>query len=204
MERGTPIVHVFEHLDVLSELTLAHDIAVATLRYHSTSWLAPDWGLQDIFYFGDDAQMGTLRKLRELPKLYLGTQLHRKATNDTHQVPNNDQDLRDVHGIRNLPLAKLGVALLEIGFGREMEQMEPATPSPPRHTVITARRVLQNAPLAFARLGGSYLKIAEQCLHCDFACGDDLENEALREAVYTDVICRLETMLNQWKEFRGL
>lgn len=205
-QRGTDtsVVDLLGDPDIGVELALAHNIAVATLMFHSTPWLEPDWRLQDISHFTDVIPTA-LDKPSQLPRLYLSTQVPNTAINGhLHQSPQNNTDLLTVYGIRNLTLAKLGVALLEIGFGKEMERMDQSAPSNPADTVISARAaLLQDTTSDFRRFSITYLKIAKQCLYVNFACGEEWDT-GLREAVYNDVICGLESMIREWNKFRGL
>jgi hypothetical protein len=193
-----PINNLLQSLRTLHQLTLAHQLAVATLQYHSTSWLAPDWGLQDISYF-DNSAIRTPDELSEqLQSLHLSTQFPSTNSSGVCGVAPEHKDLRDDYGIRNLPLAKLGVVLLEVGSQAEINSLSSASAP---HDVIRARKVLRDPPSSIQHLGKRYLKIAQKCIDCDFSCGDDLSDENLRSAVYTDVVCGLESMIVDWKRF---
>lgn len=193
-----PIISLLSSLRTFHQLTLAHHLAVATLQYQSTSWLAPDWGLQDISYF-DKSTIRTPDELSEqLQSLHLSTQFPGTNSSDVCGVAQEQKGLKDDYGIRNLPLAKLGVALLEIGSQAEINSLSSASAP---HDVIRARKVLREPPSSIQHLGKRYLKIAQKCIDCDFSCGDDLSDENLRSAVYTDVVCGLESMIVDWKRF---
>jgi hypothetical protein len=196
-----PISKLLQSLQILHQLTLAHRVAVATLQYSSTSWLAPDWSLQDISYFEGPARQQTDVISNQLKSLHLSTQFSGPTSADPMKVSHNHQDLKYLYGIRNLPLAKLGVALLEIGCQKDISSLNPC-PTP--HDVISARKVLLNPLASIANLGNGYLKIVRKCLECDFSCGDDLSNADLRDAVYTDVVCGLESQIQVWMKFRGI
>jgi len=199
-EKDTPVVDLLADSDVSTELALAHNIAVATLMFYSTPWLGPDWRLQDISHFSD-VTLTASDKPNQLPRLYLSTQVPSTAVNGLHHSTQNNSDLFTVYGIRNLALAKLGVALLEIASGREMERMDQSAPSTPADFVISARAaLLEDRRSDFKSFSETYLKIAKQCLHVDFACGGEWDTD-LREAVYTDVVCGLERMIHKWNNF---
>jgi hypothetical protein len=197
-----PISSILQSLRTLHQLTLAHQLAVATLQYHSTSWLAPDWGLHDISYFADTTQQSPDQLLSQLQGLHLSTQFPNTPSNGAHQALQHREDLKYDYGIRNLPLAKLGVALLEIGC--QVEDINSLTTAPTPHEVISARRVLRDPPPSMSHLGKRYVNIAQKCIDCDFSCGDDLSDEDLQSAVYTEVVCGLESMVLDWKRFCGI
>lgn len=46
-----------------------------------------------------------------------------------------------------------------------------------------------------APLGPLYQRIVRKRLHCDFAMGSDLKTKELQDAVYSDVICGIESLI---------
>ncbi|KAF2438857.1 hypothetical protein P171DRAFT_157559 [Karstenula rhodostoma CBS 690.94] len=197
-------------LQTLHQLTLAHKLATAVLQYHSTSWLSQDWGLEDISYFADAAPdpMDKSRSAEDQLAKYLQT-LHLSAqfpssSSLSRLVPISDpEELSYMYGIRNLTLARLGVAFLEIASKKELigSDLDPSVPVP--HRIISARKLLREEPPSpsLSMLGRRYIKMARKCIDCDFSSGEDLTDEALRSAVYTDVVCALEDMIADWKKF---
>jgi hypothetical protein len=199
------------HLQVLHQLTLAQKLATAVLQYHSTSWLPQNWGLNDVSYFTEktptntnQAQASEAHIVETLQTLHLSTHFPSGPTADSVASRNDLEQMKYMYGIRNLTLAKLGVALLEIGLKKELSSTTPDSSVPASHHVISARKILLEEPLSLAMLGKRYLKIARKCIDCDFSCGEDLGEEALRSAVYTDVVCTLDEMIADWKKFIGI
>lgn len=96
-----------------------------------------------------------------------------------------------------MTLAKLGLALLEIGHKKEIASFQLGQQ---QHDVIGARIL---ADSAHTELGPRYQRIARKCLDCNFSAEDDLRNEGLRNAVYTNVVCELEQMTEDYKRFLG-
>lgn len=199
--KAMPVNKALQNLRTLHQLTLAHQLAVATLQYHSTSWLAQDWGLKDISYFDTTTQATSDQLLEQLQSLHLSTQFPSAASSDGGPNLSDQEDIKYYYGIRNLPLAKLGVALLEIGCQTAINILDPASTP---HDVISARKLLRDPPQSIDHLGERYLKIAQKCIDCDFSCGDDLSSDDLRSAVYTEVICGLEGLVLDWKKFVGI
>lgn len=196
-----PVNGLLRTFRTLHQLTLAHQLAVATLQYHSTSWLSADWRLQDISYFDDSTRQSMDTIDEQLQSLHLSTQFPPSSTSSLDQTSISHQDLKYIYGIRNLPLAKLGIALLEISCQKDINDL---TTAPTPHEVISARRILLDPPSSMQSLGARYLKIVQKCIECDFSCGDDLSDGDLRSAVYTEVICALEEMIVDWKKFLGI
>lgn len=208
---------LLQSLQTLHQLTLAHRLAIAMLQYHDTSWLPLDWSLRDMSYFDGIAQQQPDAIAEKLQSLHLSMQFTGPVSenpieevcqnqNSQHQVSKinvtqHNQDPKYLYGIRNLPLAKLGVALLEIGCQTDIKSLNLA-PTP--HVVISTREILLDPPKSISSLGIGYLKILQKCIDCDFSCGDDLRSSDLRDAVYTDVVCGLESQIKVWKKFRGI
>ncbi|KAL1613242.1 hypothetical protein SLS60_001474 [Paraconiothyrium brasiliense] len=197
-------------LHTLHQLMLAHKVATAVLQYHSTSWLCRDWGLEDISYFADttsgtkDQSPGEEDQItKTLQTLHLSTQFPSESSSAQCSSSSDPDELSYMYGIRNLTLAGLGVALLEVGIKQELGSVSLDTSALSPHRIISARKVLRGEPSSPKMLGKRYIKMARQCIDCDFSCGEDLTDEALRSAVYTDVVCTLEDMIADWKRFMG-
>ncbi|PSN61667.1 hypothetical protein BS50DRAFT_578201 [Corynespora cassiicola Philippines] len=195
------------HLRVLHQLTLAHKLATAVLQYHSTSWLSQDWDLDNISCF-ESAKItaGSPHTSEEditkaLKTLHLSTKFPPETS--VTQASGDPEQMRYMYGIRNLSLANLGVALLEIGTRQKLTTSDPDS-SVQAHHIISARKKLLNEPNALSLLGNRYAKIVRRCIDCDFSCGEDLTDEALQSAIYSDVVCALDDMITDWKKFTGI
>jgi hypothetical protein len=197
-----PISNLLNNLQTLQQLTLAHKLATATLQYHSTSWLPLDWTLQDIAYFKNTVQPTSSPDISDqLSSLHLSTEFQWKVPEAMLHSRQTPEDLKYMYGIRNLALAKLGVALIEICSQQDIAKL---IKSPTPHDVIGARKILLEKPPYLQKLGRQYIEIVRKCIDCDFACGDDLSKDDLQSAVYTDVVCVLEETIRHWKKFFGI
>lgn len=197
-------------LQTLHQLTLAHKLATTVLQYHSTAWLAQNWGLEDVSYFTEDTSNTTdhiqdpeHQITHTLQTLHLSTQFPSEPCLERESSRGDPEELSYMYGIRNLTLARLGVALLEVGTKKELGSVTLDSSLSIPHQIISARKMLRDVPPSLAMLGKRYIKMARKCIDCDFSCGDDLADEALQSAVYTEVICALESMITDWKRFIG-
>lgn len=197
--KALPVNGLLSGLQTLHQLTLAHTLAMTILQYHSTSWLPLDWGLKDLSYFSETGQSPEDDISKTLQSLHLSTQFPTQAHASAFQSANDVNDLNYLYGIRNLTLAKLGVALIEIGRQKEIGSLGSNSTS--HEVIISARKILLEGPSSLATLGPRYFKIAQKCIQCDFSCGDNLEGDDLRSAVYSEVVCGLESMIKDWKRF---
>lgn len=197
---AAPISNVIGRFRILQQITLAHKLADAVLRYHSTSWLPRAWTLQDVAYFTNSTQTDTDTLSDALKSLHLSNRFpdhHSLSATGTQRV----HDLKRTYGIRNLTLAKLGVALLEICAQKDI--VEVGVDGIP-HEIIKARELLDDKHHSIMNLGNRYLEIARKCVYCDFSCDDDLNSQGLQSAVYTEVVCALEDMKLDWEKFFGI
>lgn len=177
-------------LEVEDQLKLAHKTALAILQYNETPWLVDRWRLSNMSYFGsrqtfDEAALKTL---------HLSSQISATGTLDNGlDMEDTEQAVSDEikYGINNLPLFFLGVALLEIAHWKPLESK--MIPRDQEDQVFTARRLAMGR----APLGPEYQKIAQKCLQCNFGFGTNLNSKSLQTAVYNDVVCELEGMIER-------
>ncbi|EUC45205.1 hypothetical protein COCMIDRAFT_96258 [Bipolaris oryzae ATCC 44560] len=194
-----PIKSLVQRFRMLQQLTLAHKLTEAVLQYHSTSWLPQAWTLQDVAYFTDPSRADVNNISDALDSLHLSNRFPDDSSLTT-EPKHNALDLKHTFGVRNLTLAKLGVALLEICAQREITGPQlNSTPS----DIIAARKLLDEKHHSIQTLGPKYLEVVRKCIHCDFSCDDDLHGDALQSAVYTEVVCALQEMKSRWQAFFG-
>ncbi|KAL5114080.1 hypothetical protein ACEQ8H_008011 [Pleosporales sp. CAS-2024a] len=176
------------------QLKLALKTALATLQYNNTPWLAERWRLSSMSFFNNTQTIDPVA----LKTLHLSSQISGpNQPTHTTQVMEGVQDTADTvsdeikYGINNLPLFFLGVALLEIAHWKPLERK--MIPRDQHDQVYTARRLAQGR----APLGPEYQKIVQKCLQCNFGFGTKLASKSLQTAVYNDVVCELEGMIER-------
>ncbi|OJD33086.1 lon protease like peroxisomal [Diplodia corticola] len=182
------------------QINIAHRLAVSLLQYNSTPWLDDVWRTQDVFVLGDspdlsNAVLSTLHFKTSMPDKMVADQAVQAAdstiqdtatTAATSADPADDQ-LSLYHGVRNVPLFSLGVALLEIS------QQKPILFQDGEDQIVAVRRMAKQS----MRLGPRYGEIVRRCLECDFGQGNDLEKSELQSAVHQEVVCPLEALMKQ-------
>ncbi|KAI9784902.1 MAG: hypothetical protein M1816_000597 [Peltula sp. TS41687] len=178
-----------ETLDPLQSLKLAHKLATAVLQYHSTPWLNQEWRLQDVSFFG--AQIESADDV--LPTLHFSSRISEHDSDPAFlrmdgverttyvSAPSDADETKLLYGINNMTLFSLGVALLELGHWKFLES----------DVILNARRLATRR----APLGPKYQDIVLKCLQCNFGFGTDLNRRELQNAVYSDVVCQLEKMI---------
>jgi hypothetical protein len=192
-----PIKSLVKSFKPLQQITFAHKLAEAVLQYHSTSWLRQAWTLQDVGYFTDTSQPDASDISDALNSLHLS---NRFPDDDSIHIDSKQKllDMKHKLGVRNLTLAKLGVALLEICAKDDImgTQLDGTYGE-----IIKARRLLDEKHHSIQDFGPRYLEVVRKCLYCDFSCDDNLHGEALQSAVYTEVVCALQDRKTQCEKW---
>lgn len=174
------------------QLEIALRVATAALQFHSTPWLRDTWDMSDL-YMLESMLPHDLSDIRmylqaELPVMGAPAETagNQPGMNQNQPEPERAKSfsLADYHGIKNMILFSLGVALIEIGHWRTLIGMK--IDSDPEG-IPTARR-LARRPIP---LGGIYQEIVQRCLQCNFGYGTDLERYELM------VVCPLKKLRKQ-------
>ncbi|ORY18014.1 hypothetical protein BCR34DRAFT_596587 [Clohesyomyces aquaticus] len=97
--------------------------------------------------------------------------------------------------VRNMTLAYLAIALLEIGFRKDIKRLRRKNEM---SDLATVRELVDSSQL----LGLAYQKIIRKCFYCDFSLGADLSSEELQDAVYSDVICSLRSLVKSCESLK--
>jgi hypothetical protein len=180
-------------MEVEDQLRLALKTATALLQFNDTPWLSERWRLRDLSYFGssntlDDSALKTLHLSSQISSPTATSAIDNSMDGIEANNAVSDQ-VR--YGINNTTLFFLGVALLEIAHWKPIE--EKMTARDLNNEVFAARRLAAGR----APLGPQYQMIAEKCLQCNFGFGTKLSSKGLQTAVYNDVVCELESMIEK-------
>jgi hypothetical protein len=180
---------VDDTLTIDNQLRLAHKTALAILQFNSTPWLAQRWRFKDLSYFGSRGMFDE----EALKTLHFSSQISSVKVPDTAAMEGVEEVMEafseeEYFGINNTPLFFLGVALLEVAHWKPLESL--GNPQDP-NAILTARR-LASKP---SPLGPRYDELVRKCLQCNFGFGTDLSKKELQTAVYGDVVCPLEKMM---------
>lgn len=182
-----------DSVDIEDQLRIAHKTATALLQFHETPWLSDRWRLRDFNYFGsrtalDDTALKTLH-LSSRISTSTAAVATASSMDGIGEIAVVSDQVR--YGINNTALFFLGVALLEIAHWKPIERKMTARDL--NNEIFAARRLAAGR----APLGPQYQKIAEKCLQCNFGFGTKLSSKSLQTAVYNDVVCELEDMIER-------
>jgi hypothetical protein len=178
-------------LDIVDQLKLARNLALAVLKFHKTPWLNEYFYLRDLSLFMHGKGMS-----KALETLHVGYEFSQQPSAELMEGVNYPCDgdasgnvmssmveaAKLQYGIRNLTLWSLGTLLLQIGSWSRLEAPDDA---------VAVRRLSSEACM----LGPRYQELTNKCLGCDFGFGDDLSRPRLQQAVYEKLVCELNEMI---------
>jgi hypothetical protein len=180
------------------QFKLAVKLALAVLQYHSTPWLGDEWRLSQLMLSTDPY------RLPNDFKLFLNSNLmpapptpptlpEEPMDNEVQMIETRKGQLSESQrrGINNTTLFCLGLAFLEIGHWKPLSSLVEKDYD--TDEVDTARRL----SFGNSKLGRRYDEIVRKCLQCNFGFGTDLKRTELQSAVYSDVVCPLEELIQK-------
>ncbi|KAI0505353.1 hypothetical protein F5B22DRAFT_529482 [Xylaria bambusicola] len=190
-KKALPLLKILENaldadLGVTQQLRLVLQLAKGHLQLHWTPWWRQYWSLSDLSYFPDSSTIGTTDLSDCLKSLHIGTRLDFETLNFDTSTFCLDPEVETAlltHGIRNLSLYCLGIALLQIG------RWDPLANAV--NDVVAVRKLAARN----GRLGPRYQALTQKCIECDFGEGSDLGNPQLQGTVYESVVCELESLI---------
>ncbi|KAH7324244.1 hypothetical protein B0I35DRAFT_509024 [Stachybotrys elegans] len=173
-------------LSVTEQLRLALKLVKGVLQYQSTPWLQPRWTLQDLSYFDAANDLANALETLHISSDLVFSSLHRTPLMDSTEQSGEVQG----KPVPNVIMHHLGVALLQIG---SWTPLDPSDYGQIQHAVDLSE--------SYLHLGSSYHRIAKQCLECNFGFGTDLSVPELQNAIYRDVVCELERLIQKVDSF---
>ncbi|KAI0411365.1 hypothetical protein F5X98DRAFT_383849 [Xylaria grammica] len=188
---ATPLLTILERaldadLGVTQQLRLVLGLAKGYLQLHWTPWWRQYWSLSDLSYFTDASDIHTADLSDCLSSLHIGTRLDFETLHFDTSAFDLEPEVETAlltHGIRNLSLYCLGIALLQIG---RWDPLANATDD-----VVAVRRLAARN----GRLGPRFQALTQKCIECDFGEGSDLGNPRLQGTIYHAVVCELESLI---------
>jgi hypothetical protein len=177
------------------KLRVAVDLASSVLQLYKTPWLSEHWGKDDVFFIH--------RPGAPLASIYSHAFVSRTFSTQHTPLLTTAQPAA-CRVIRNRTLFTLGVLLIELWYGRSIEELQ--TPSDlncsgtPGVTWCTAERLVENE-IEF-EAGKRYSDAVRRCIRCDFDRRDvNLDDEGFQGCVYEGVVGGLETTLRQFSGY---
>ncbi|KAK7955200.1 hypothetical protein PG988_015894 [Apiospora saccharicola] len=172
-------------MPITDQYKLAIKVTMAMLQFHSTPWLRERWNTSDLL-------LGTLDYTQRASRadLFLRSRFFSQtADNDVDPSKTPEVIIWDTKGKEGRRHTEnLGVALLEIDRWAPLSQIRLDNDP---DDVATAMRAAQQITV----LGKCYGDIVQRCLKCHFGSGHDLSKVELQSAIYTNVVCPLQHLV---------
>ncbi|QDS70770.1 hypothetical protein FKW77_003942 [Venturia effusa] len=207
---NTPNMSLYEFLmaekewtvTIVHQLKLALKLTLAVLRYHSTAWLDPQWRLSQLMlsmssskspedfslYLNSKLAPSQPRNPGPVSELE-GPEIQMTGSSELTSLKKCSLTEDQRHGNHNSTLFCLGLALLEIGHWKSLVELREDYDRDDYDTVW-------RLGYGTSALGQGYDDIVLQCLRCDFgAKTTDLNRHELQDAVYNDIVCPLEGLI---------
>jgi hypothetical protein len=162
------------------------------LQLYKTPWLDEQWSDNDVYFVHRPGQ--PLSKVYEHPFAY------RKFSSPPAPPLANAQGA--VHRvIRNQTLFTLGIILVELLYGKSIEELQAPCDldyqGTPGVAWCTAERLIEEEIEYEA--GPRYLNAVRRCIRCDFNLKESsLDDGDFQQAVFDDVVAPLERTLQQF------
>ncbi|KAK5082242.1 hypothetical protein LTR05_007386 [Lithohypha guttulata] len=188
-------------LSKIETASLAKQLAVAVLQYHTTPWLEETWNSDHILIESDRSSKTASRQhnhQRQVPFVpYLDVLIHNPQEGARTPIADYSRTL-----IRNWTLYSLGIMLLELAYKKPIRVMQEAQDVDPlgnEHNTdyYTADRLQQSVS---SEMSLYFAEVVRKCIQCDFGHGADLNATKLQEGFYEDVIQKLEDIEVRFKE----
>ena len=188
------------HLSIYVRLQLAYKLATAVLCLHSTPWLQPSWGSDDVVFLGIDDNF--IQRSRPLAFPYLKV----RAVNEYRQdniIAKASESINEGFPY-NSNLFNLGILLLELGYFKRLSSLRDSVDfinckEEKVADFVLARRLSLTLG---CQMGSAYARIVQKCLRCEFGKGSDLSDLDTQAVFYQDVVCELERLEECSKELK--
>ena len=170
-------------------LRLAKALATAVLQYHGTPWLKVAWRSEDVVFFGCRSHNKNSTAI-DLAVPHMNVKV-RNANGHNQWTAHQPNNLAP-----NSILFSLGIVLLEIAYSATLKSLQQPGDfcngaDDTFSEFFTAKRLANSIS---REMGSSYGKVVRKLLHCDFGCGDDLNEPDLQAGYYRDVVCELDRL----------
>ena len=161
-------------------LNIAAILASSVLQLDQTSWLKSQWKSSDIyFHYTDEDAVLTSRATFPPPHVVCGLSDSNNEPNHAPRFP-----LSRAQQARSETLLTLGLALVELCFGRTLEKMRIPEDVDQNETLSRYRTATRKLDEVYYISGGHYGDVVQRCLYCCFDARDtSLDDEEFEQSV---------------------
>lgn len=185
--------NISRRLTQYDKLRIAVDLASSVLQLYKTPWLDEHWNNEDVYFVQRPG--AATASIYEHPFVY-----RKFSPMPTGQRTDNVQPAA-CRVIRNQSLFTLGVLLIELWYGKSIEELQLPCDldcqGTPGVSWCTAERIVEN-DIEF-EAGKRYSDVVRRCIRCDFdRKNTNLDNVMFQQAVFDGVVAPLEKNLRQF------
>ncbi|KAF2688849.1 hypothetical protein K458DRAFT_331478 [Lentithecium fluviatile CBS 122367] len=170
-----------------SRLQLAVTLASSVLQLHETPWLSNNWGKDDILFIKRAGKIA-------YDHPFVSQCFNRTGLTQTSPCTSISAMNRI---IRNQTLYALGIALIELWYGKPLSALRKAEDQAEADAMTewnTAHRLVEEL---YNEAGEKYSDAVRRCIRCDFdRRASSLEDAAFQRAVYHGVVAQLKENLD--------
>ena len=180
--------HVDYNIRQPQQFWLANMVVRSALRYYNTPWWPESWTLDNLSFY----DQGTEELVDSLRTLHITAQLSSNSDGDFKKkdrleiIPWEMRKAMNKCGIRNLTLWCIGVALLQIGLWRPIRWDD--------------HEKVRESIGELETFSKQYHEITDKLINCDFGEGSKLQNPKLQNAIYQNVVCELDEIMEQFRQ----
>ncbi|KAL8950999.1 MAG: hypothetical protein Q9222_002997 [Ikaeria aurantiellina] len=173
-------------------LHIAVILASSILQLDGTSWLKSMWSTDDIFFH----QNSGTRRAVDVSHPYLSWQRCCNA-----QIPSLEQLRLSSYMIRNEVILALGLALIELCFGRTLEEMRKPEDIDIKEATTRCKTAHRLHNRVYREMGVPYGEVVRRCLYQLFDVRElSLDLEEVQQKVLDDIVTPL---VNDLRGFDG-
>ena len=149
-------------LTQLNKLQIAVDLSSSVLQLYETPWLDESWGEDDVYFIQ--------RPGAPSASLYEHPYVYRKFSSSAQHTHSIQARRTKIRVIRNQTLYTLGILLIEVWYGKSIQELQTASDldcqGTPGVSWCTAEHLVEN-DLEF-EAGKRYSDAVRRCIRCDF------------------------------------
>jgi hypothetical protein len=182
-------------LSFFDRVRLARLLATAVLQFHATPWLKHTLCSKDVFFHSVDSSI--IKTISVQNEVYLNTAIRGPDCPALRGSP-----FRSPPRVRNQQLFALGVILIELAYEAPLHSLQKPTDVASHDDQNTDYYIADRVRLTVSSmLGPMYADLIRKCIHCDFGRGNNLEDPALQESFYVEVVQGLEELEAKFHSF---
>lgn len=172
---------------MLLRYPVALALAFAVAHLHNTPWLSENWGTQDIYFFASGIEISSISG----PRVYVS-----KSSSATSSSQESAQS-SSAHTVRNKRVFALGLALLELSYGKPILSFQTADDLHAQEGELSVVKESIANRLVFEignRESPNYAKAVTRCITGEFNCSEtsSFDNKEFWECFHKGVIGPLQ------------